>query len=289
MWRWMGDRWKPIAVTTGPVRSGVLLASNPYGRGLLMFGGSVQRQTDPSCPSHLKSGQACTGTIEPDRPLSDTWAFSGGVWRRLAPDGVPQSGQLMASDPALGTAVLIGYSRYGDTSGVLGTWRWTGHRWALLSPAPVGLVGGSLGYDPVSRRLLAYRGEEPFTAGPGMGVRNSPGFSRTWSLEGRRWVEQRSVTAPDRASGILTRTPDGHRLLLINTRGQTWTWTGRDWQRLPTRGGPTGTRAAWTHSMLSAAPDPAHSQVVLLATSANADDQTWTLHGGTWTRHTNIP
>ena len=168
-----------------------------------------------------------------------------------------------------------------------GTWKWTGRRWALLSPtAPDG--ASSMAYDPVSRRLIAYGGQQPITAAPGMGMANNPGYSRTWAFTDNRWAELNPPTVPERASGVLTANPDGTRLLLINTSGQTWTWTGESWQRQPTHSAPTGGRGPWS-TPLSAAADPARDEVVLLVTDNNGNDQTWTLHAGTWTRHPGTP
>ncbi|HXA63046.1 MAG TPA: hypothetical protein VNW94_28195, partial [Streptosporangiaceae bacterium] len=235
---------------------------------------------------------ACTGTVGPRQELSDTWAFADGVWKRLAAGGhVPQSGQLLSSDPAISAIVLVGHTlAHTDataTQDTPGTWKWTGHRWSLLSHTTP-TAASSLAYDPVSRRLLAYGGQQPYTAGPGMGVPNLPGYSRTWAFTGTSWVELHPATTPDQAPGVLTASPDGHRLLLINTFGQTWIWTGQDWQRHPTRGGPTGSHGPWI-GPLSAAADPSSGQIVLLVPDSNSDDQTWTLHADTWTHHPATP
>lgn len=125
--------------------------------------------------------------------------------------------------------MLVGQSLANNTQGVPGTWKWTGYRWSLLSRTSPA-AADTAGYDPVSHRLLAYGAQAPFTPGSGMGAPSSPGYCRTWAFNGRRWSELGPVTTPDRAPGVLTASPDGRRLLLINTRSHTWVWTSRDWQ-----------------------------------------------------------
>lgn len=294
LWRWTADRWTPVtAPVAPPARSAALLAADPRSHALLLYGGSTETVVIPSCPPSQadQSGQAaCVGAVSPHRELSDTWRFANRSWKRLASDGsVPQAGRLLATDPSLGTFVLVGHTlaNVASVQDTPGTWKWTGRSWSLLSPtAPDG--ASSLAYDPVSHRLLAYGGQQPIKAAPGMGMANSPGYSRTWTFTGKRWAELRPPTTPDPASGVLTATPDGTRLLLINTSGQTWTWTGQTWQRQPTHGAPTGGHFQWS-TPLSAAADPSHDQVVLLAADSNGNDQTWTLHAGTWTRHPGTP
>jgi hypothetical protein len=220
--------------------------------------------------------------------LSDTWEFTGGVWRQLAADGgIPQQGELIASDPALDAVVLVGQSLAYTASSVPGTWKWTSQGWSQISATtPTGTQ--SLGYDPLSHRLLAYGGQAPFTPERGLG-QSSTGYSRTWAFDGSQWQELHPVTTPDRAPGTLTASPDGRLLMLINTSGQTWTWTGQDWQRYPTHGGPAADHSPWNDTTLSAATSPSRDQIVLLATGSSTNDQTWTLHGNEWTNQPATP
>lgn len=261
------------------------MTSDPHRHRLLLFGGQTQTTTAPECSTPLRPGRACTGTASPVQTLSDTWAFNNRVWRRLASGGaVPQSGRLLSYDPDLETVVLVGQTLVNTPRGVPGTWRWTPHRWTLLSPTGP-TTADTMGYDPISHRLLAFGGQEPFTPGPGMGVASTPGYARTWAFTGRRWSEFHPLTLPDRAPGVLTASPDGHRLLLINTHGHVWTWTGRDWQPHPTRGAPTGGNRSWIGATPSAATDLVRHQIVLLIAGGNTDDETWTLQGDRWTRY----
>jgi hypothetical protein len=196
---------------------------------------------------------------------------------------VPQSERLLAYDPASHAVVLVGQSLANTPKGVDGTWRWTGHRWALLSStSPEG--ADTMAYAPVSRRLLADGGQEPFTPGPRMGAPSAPGYARTWAFTGRHWSELHAPTPIDRAPGVLTISPDGFRLLLINTHGHIWSWTGRDWQRRPADDAPATGHPPWKGATLSAPTDPAREQILLLVTG-DANDETWTLHDDRWTRY----
>lgn len=295
MWRWTGGRWQPVTVKARPgARTRPLLVSGP--RGLLLFGGywSSWQTTLASCHPQPDSGSgqaACAGsaTISPVRALSDTWAFTRGVWKQVAPGGqVPRVGQLLADDPGLGTVVLVGQSLYSSSLSRSGTWRWAGHHWSLLSAtSPDG--ADSLGFDPVSHRLLAYAGMRP--SGPNVPP-DAPvtlGYSHTWAFTAAGWAQLHPPSPPARAPGVLTMSPDGRRLLLITTLAQTWAWTGRTWRRYRTRGGPPAHDSPWTGTTLSAAADTSRHQIVLLVTSDNANDQTWTLHGHTWTHHPGTP
>jgi hypothetical protein len=284
-WRWTGGRWTSATTPSAPpARSEPLLASDPAGHRVLLFGGSTV--VAPSC-------RGCGVLAGPSPDLSDTWEFTGGAWKRLAPGGpMPRGGRLLAADPALGTFVLVGKSRAYQPGSGPGTWKWTGGRWTLLS-STVPVDATSLAYDPVSHRLIAYAGRQPFSPSPkrGMGVSSVSGYSRTWAFTGGRWVELLSentpVQQPEEAPGVLAPGPDDGRLMLINALGRTWTWTGRGWRPYLTRGGPAGGRVPWGGTLLTAGTDPARHQLVLLATGSN--DETWTLSSGRWTRRAGTP
>lgn len=104
-------------------------------------------------------------------------------------------------------------------------------------------------------------------------------------------MELHPATIPGRAPGVLTPSPDLRRLLLVTTLGQTWTWTGHDWQRYQAPGATAGRGTAWAGATLAAATDPSRHQVMLLVTSDSdsASDQTWILSGGRWVRQPATP
>jgi hypothetical protein len=150
------------------------------------------------------------------------------------------------------------------------------HDHAERTVAAFALLDLNLGVSPHMGRVIAYG-------------QTTPGYSSTWAFSGTHWVELHPPTTPDRAPGVLTPSPDGQHLLLINTRGKTWTWTGQYWQYHPTHGNPFPSRSPRNNTALSAATDPALSQIVLLTTGPDDNDETWTMHDDNWTRHPRTP
>jgi hypothetical protein len=192
----------------------------------------------------------------------------------------------MAADPAIGAVVLVGQAR-AATPGGLGTWEWTGRTWSLLSPTTPDQAD-SMGYDPVSHRLLAYGGTQPSSPSGNADAAGTVGYSQTSALTGTGWVQLHPPSTPGRTAGVLTVSPDLRRLLLVTALGQTWTWTGQTWQHYPARNAPAGS-SSWSGATMTAATDPSRHQIVLLVTNDGAADQTWTLSNGTWTRQTATP
>lgn len=289
-WRWTGGRWQPVATSGPPARSSALMTAEASGRGLLMFGGQAETFTLPSCspPSAPGQPQRCTGSASPGRLLSDTWMFTAGRWKHLpAGPHPPGQGQLLADDPAIGAVVLVGQSLADTPESLPGTWKWTGHTWSLLSPT-IPDQADSMGYDPVSHRLLAYGGMQPSSPPGDVGAPATLGYSRTWALTGAGWVELHPGNTPGRVAGVLTASPDLRRLLLVTALGRTWTWTGQTWEHYPARDAPAGS-SSWSGATMTAATDPSRHQIVLLVTNDGTADQTWTLSGGTWTRQLATP
>lgn len=229
-----------------------------------------------------------TGACMTDQILQ--WTADTKANTTVYPSGLGSPYTQSTKTDVVGTFVLVGKSRADQPGSGPGTWKWTGGRWTLLS-STVPVDATSLAYDPVSHRLIAYAGQQPFSPKPGMGVSSVSGYSRTWAFTGGRWVELLSentpVQQPEDAPGVLAPGPDDGRLMLINALGRTWTWTGRGWRPYLTRGGPAGGRVPWGGTLLTAGADPARHQLVLLATGSN--DETWTLSSGRWTRRAGTP
>lgn len=88
MWRWSHDRWQPVSVTTAPsARTGTLMAADPGGHGLLLYGGS--NGPAATCSPARPRSSPVTGARS--LPLQ-TWstptpgrspAECGGVWLRM--------------------------------------------------------------------------------------------------------------------------------------------------------------------------------------------------------------
>ena len=228
------------------------MTAEASGRGLLMFGGRTETFTLPAGPHP------------------------------------PGQGELLADDPAIGAVVLTGQSLAYTPKSLPGTWKWTGLTWSLLSPTTPDQAD-SMGYDPVSHRLLAYGGMQPSSPPGDVGAPATPGYSQTWALTSAGWVELRPGSTPGRVGGVLTPSPDLRRLLLVTALGQTWTWTGQAWEHYPARDAPAGS-SSWSGATMTAATDPSRHQIVLLVTNDDgAADQTWALSGSTWTRQPATP
>ena len=295
LWSWDGHRWQPADVGgSPPARTSPLAAADPSTGGVLLVGGQTGGTSSTSCsptPTTTPTGgrpAMCAGVAVPVHPLSDVWSLNGRAWKQVAPNGtVPQQGQLLAAAPSLSSVVLVGRTRALTAAATAGTWRWTGHHWALVT-ATTPEAAGSMAADPASGALLAYGGQAPFTPGPGMGAASTAGYSRTWQLTGSGWQELHPATVPDHAPGVMTDTPDGTRLLLISTTGLTWTWIGNAWQPYTTTSA-SGSAPSWSGVHLSAATNPRTGQVVLLAAVGISGDATWTLTGRRWQQQPGTP
>lgn len=294
-WTWDGRHWEPASVHGAPpARTAPLLAANPATGGVLLVGGQTGGTSRTSCaptPTSRPVGgrpALCTGVAVPVHPLSDVWSLHGRTWQQLAPTGtVPQQGRLLAAAPSLNTVALVGRTRALTPSATDGTWRWTGHDWALVT-ATTPQTADSMAADPATGVLLAYGGQAPFTPGPGMGGAGTAGYSRTWQLTGNGWEQLHPATVPDRAPGVLTVTPDGAHLLLITTTGHAWTWTDNSWHPYPTTNA-SGSAPSWSGEQLTAATNPGSRQVVLLAWGGASGDTTWTLTGHRWQQQPDTP
>lgn len=293
-WSWDGHRWQQTDLDNRPPpRTAPLVASDPSG-GVLLVGGQTGGTSTTSCrpnpPSTTGGGQPalCTGVATPVHQLSDVWSLPGHAWIRLAPpETVPPQGQLLAAEPALHTVVLVGRSRAFTPSATTGTWRWTDHGWSLMTTSSP-QAAGSMAADPVTGKLIAYGGQEPFTPGPSMGGASTGGYSRTWQLTDSGWLELHLATVPERAQGVLTAGADGTRLLLITTTGHAWTWTGSTWQTYKITNARDAA-ASWQGSLLTAASGPRRRQVMVLSTGGKRGDTTWTLSDHAWQEQPTTP
>lgn len=276
--------WRLLHPTRSPgARSGALLAVSA-GR-LLMIDGAINGSSSTPCPSSSPSvssdgstvtqGCSSTGTVGSTRTPGDSWAWHGTSWQPARTRGLPPSGQAAVSDPALHGVVLVASTSHGNTvdltRDIQGSWLLpdTGPRtWRLLSRTQP--TGGQPAYDPHTRQLVAYTGNQAFIAGPGMGAPDRPGASSTSVLRAGRWVTLPGVSAED-ADGVVATDPRTGRVLLYTELGHTFSWTGRGWHRQDTPG-PTGTTGL---PVLVA--DPADRLVLAVFTGARAS--TWTFTG----------
>lgn len=285
--------WRLLNPTRSPgARSGALLAVSA-GR-LLLLDGAVNTSSTTPCPSSSPSvspdgntvTQGCSSmlTVSPARTPGDSWSWQGTSWQPARARGLPASGQSAVDDPALHGVVLVASTSRGNTMDlthdVQGTWLLpdTGLRsWRLLSRTQP--AGGQPAFDPHTGQLVAYTGNQAFTAGPRVGAPNRPGASSTSVLRAGRWLTLPGVTAED-AGGVIATDPRTGRVLLLTDLGHTFTWTGTGWHRQDTPG-PTGTRGVPV-----LVTDPAERLILaLFSDGPKPSAWTWT---GIW-RRTNGP
>lgn len=114
------------------------------------------------------------------------------------------------------------------------TWAWTDKGWLELHPpaSPQGRSGASLGYDPVSKRMVLYGGGTDFYAQAVDPARND-----TWAWDGSTWAQLHSDHQPTAgkccAPTEMVTDPMKPALWLTSGLLQMWMWTGSDWVTSP--------------------------------------------------------
>jgi hypothetical protein len=169
----------------------------------------------------------------PGRPnIADTWTWDGQTWSQVAVGSGPSLFTFMgAFDQARGVLVVFGV-QFGGTPQ---TWTWDGSRWTQHKPvtSPPARGDGSMGYDPLSRRILLFGGHRDDT-----GVRGD-----TWLWDGSNWTEQHPAVAPSPRVGAAI--ASGQTLVLYgggDLLSDTWIWTGSTWKQMTPAQNPGGRR-----------------------------------------------
>ncbi len=279
-WQWDGTGWQTVDVGVAPPgRTRALFAFDPSQQGLVLMDGQSETESPPTCAPPTAAGQAgCTGAVSPVRDLTDGWLLSASGWHRIDVTGAPGLGWAAVGDPARRALIVVGETQP-PPQGHDGTWQHTGAGWALLSSTTPD-YGATIGVDPISGRLIAYLGQSPYTPPSGYLAPAESGYTHTWELAPSGWQLLPPAAVPSMASGVLTPSPDGSQLLLVNTLGETWAWTGVTWSRYSTDNAPKLADA----QSVAAATDTTHHLVVVVAVNNTTGDTTWTLSGHHWTR-----
>lgn len=100
-WTWDGSAWTQLHPTTAPTpRRDAAMAYDPVSHDLLLYGG---HSGDAGWSGYAPQGG------EPNGILSDTWAWDGTGWARIASKGpvLTLSRPLMATDPVTAHVVLV--------------------------------------------------------------------------------------------------------------------------------------------------------------------------------------
>jgi hypothetical protein len=251
LWNWDGTRWTEVSSSTGiPLITHKLFADGAGGlfamvsRGLAARWDATEwRAIDVDWNARRESAAGAYdvsrrqfvtfGGLVGGRAYdtsSDTWAFDGAMWRRVATRGpVPMLGGAMAYDARRQVVVLFGgLSATGQK--LADTWEWNGTAWTRVATrvTPPARFGAGMAYD-------RQRGETIVFGGVGADDRK---LDDTWRFDGRRWsrAQTRSSPAP-RSEGYLAYDDARARMVMfggeganvVPTLGDTWEWNGTQW------------------------------------------------------------
>jgi hypothetical protein len=263
---------------------------------------SVSAQTLPSwadrtgaltvAPSYRRAGaMAFDGTTNrlilyggvspaPAQVLGETWAFNG-TWTQLNPPGgaLPRWGHRLVRNTAQNRLITFG-GRSPTISGLANdTYAWTGTAWTLVpSPtAPAARFRYGLAYDTRRNRVVLFGGRGLTTV-----------LGDTWEFDGIAWTEVVTPTSPPpREDMVMAYDPALARTVMFGgydpdtdtIRGDTWEWSGVNWQEIPITGGPSARfRSAGVF-------DSIRQRLVMYGgfDGTNVLQETWEYVGGTWT------
>lgn len=226
-WLWVGSNWvlqHPAASPAARELGG--FAYDPATKETLLFGGFSARA---------------------NRPLGDSWSWSGTNWLKVAPKRKPSPrfGMGIAYDAATKQLLMFGGQTNLSTtfSGLNDTWQWTGATWKLLKPTtkPPARSYFALGYDASSQQLVLFGGSG-----------TSGALADTWTWSGTNWVQQHPTLSPSaRYADATSFDPIAGQLVVFGgtaTTGSfpqpvfsdTWAWGGTNWAKLAPTTTPPG-------------------------------------------------
>lgn len=210
------------------------------------------------------------GYRETQQHYSDTWAWDGATWTRVANTGPsPRYGHAMAYDIARQRVVLFGGHALGTASRE--TWEWDGSMWALRSDTgPPATVFHAMAYDAGRQRVVLFGGNTTD------GISN-----QVWEWDGKEWSHRGSGGPSARAFHSLVYDDVRGEVLLFAGLGgdlrfgDTWSWDGTVWTQLASGG--AGSRYAH-----AAAYDTSRSRAVLFGGNVHISGPSDERKGDTW-------
>ena len=170
-WDWTGSTWEKLKPAESPTpRHDASLGYDPASRRLILFGGSTQFNGGPM--------------------KSNTWAWNGSSWSKLAPKTSPPSlaASALAWDSSSDQLILFGGDSSSDYQANDETWLWTGSTWNLLSPqtSPAGRWRAAMSMDTGDKQLVLFGGYGT----------DLVDLSDTWSWNGTTWTNASPATSP---------------------------------------------------------------------------------------------
>jgi hypothetical protein len=187
------------------------------------------------------------------------------------------------------------------TNNLSAQWEFDGATWSLVTATlPPSRTGFTLGWDPVSQRVILFGGHVAISLGAGVGGYNQS-VNETWAWDGTTWSQVATSLAPparsmaavalDKSAGRL-RLFGGCDLLSLNCTtvfNDLWEFTGTTWVQV-TQPNPPPARIFPVLGY-----DTARARLVLTGGSASYAAgapllwDTWEFVGGSWTRGPDLP
>jgi hypothetical protein len=301
--------WFPVADL--PARSAASLCEDPWGSGVLRFGGlsvigrhdDLHRWDGSTWQALRASGgpSARSGAAMARDPLrgrvvlfgglgfspnglllyqDDTWEFDGTNWTRLQPATrpPPRSGALMAWHAPTQRLVMVGGAFLNSNRS--DTWEWDGTNWQLRTVATSlpAMSRFGLAADPVRGRIVLHGGD----------TRPSSTDFGTFEWDGTNWIRMQPANplatvgwglAFDRNRGrVIAQSP-----VWPAPNAATYEWDGVDWS-LATLAQP---QSGGTNTIVE---DPVSNGVLMLdgSTSPEPRTETWLLDRNGWRLHSVI-
>ncbi len=176
--------------------------------------------------------------------IPGTWGWNGSSWSSLnSSSPSARSFVQMAYDGATGQMVLFGgQGGAGNSSFFGGTYLWGGTAWTKVlsasatdtSTTPSERAFGAMAYDPASKQLILFGGQNGPNADGGTWVWN--GTTRTWSN-----LNLSAPSAPQARFGAsMAYDPQLKELILFGgfdagaSLDTTWAWNGASWSKITT-------------------------------------------------------
>ena len=322
LWSALGQRWALAQPSASPPgRSDAALEYDPITHDLLLYGGVLangraandtwawngctwkrERQQAGGPPGGRTAGMVwdnalnrmvlLTYDLAAGPEATETWTWNGSGWSLGAsPSASPGArGLVVAEDPVTEWPIAVSLNgTQSEPDAPSTTWTWDGTAWQKVATvhSPQAAAPAAMAIDPQTNQLVL------------TSPSRQPGSStnQTWTWDGEDWSLLNDQGAPipgaavdDNVDGILeafgwAADPTAPRPLHV------WAWTFPSWVRLADGAdgamlnGPDTPPAG----PASTAYDAAEHQLVLFGGSDGSGRpvlDTWTLAGGTWTRHT---
>lgn len=189
----------------------------------------------------------CFGGADHEKVLSDLWRLDASEWVKVGTDKEPPARTFgsTAYESKEKRMVLFGGSKvlFGEELTIDNllndTWQFTNGQWEKIdcSNSPGPRAEAAMVYDEVNKEIVLFGG---YTIENGNIIK----LGDTWVFKENNW-ELRSTDGPTERHGVsLTYDSNNNQVVLFggstidrqygNGKGETWLWTNRQWQQLPT-------------------------------------------------------